>query len=182
MFIQWVFLGLQIQETASQVALRELLWGGKGGARLHRSSATKGSSLNIKRLLWIKGKPTCQCRRCKRLFRSLGREDPLKEEMATHSNIIPWEIPWTEEPDRLQSMGLQIVRCNRANTHTKQQNTRYLKLRNLVLSYVWEKSRVSVGEGNGNLLQDSCLENPMDRGAWWAIVHGVTKRWTRLTK
>ena len=67
MFIQWEFLGLQIQETASQVALRELLWGGKGGARLHRSSATKGSSLNIKRLLWIKGKPTCQCRRCKRL-------------------------------------------------------------------------------------------------------------------
>ena len=33
----------------------------------------------------------------------------------------------------------------------------------------------SPGEGNGNLLQYSCLENPMDRGAWWAIVHGVTK-------
>ena len=33
----------------------------------------------------------------------------------------------------------------------------------------------SLGEGNGNLLQDSCLENPMDRGAWWAMVHGVTK-------
>ena len=31
------------------------------------------------------------------------------------------------------------------------------------------------GEGNGNLLQHSCLENPMDRGAWWATVHGVTK-------
>ena len=36
----------------------------------------------------------------------------------------------------------------------------------------WEKSR---GEGNGNPLQDSCLENPMDRGAWWAPVHGVTR-------
>ena len=34
------------------------------------------------------------------------------------------------------------------------------------------------GEGNGNLLQDSCLENPMDRGAWWATVHGVTKSQT----
>ena len=34
----------------------------------------------------------------------------------------------------------------------------------------------SPGEGNGYPLQDSCLENPMDRGAWWAIVHGVTKR------
>ena len=33
------------------------------------------------------------------------------------------------------------------------------------------------GEGNGNPLQDSCLENSMDRGAWWAIVHGVAKSW-----
>ena len=36
------------------------------------------------------------------------------------------------------------------------------------------------GVGNGNQLQCSCLENPMDRGAWWATVHGVTKSWTRL--
>ena len=36
----------------------------------------------------------------------------------------------------------------------------------------------SPGEGNGNTLQYSCLENPMDRGAWWATVHGVTKSWT----
>jgi len=38
----------------------------------------------------------------------------------------------------------------------------------------------SPGEGHGNPLQYSCLENPMDRGAWWATVHGVTKSWTRL--
>ena len=38
---------------------------------------------------------------------SLGAEDPLKEEMATHSNILTWEIPWTEEPGGLQSMELQ---------------------------------------------------------------------------
>ena len=37
-----------------------------------------------------------------------------------------------------------------------------------------------IGEGNGNPLQYSCLENPMDRGAWWAKVHGVAKSWTRL--
>ena len=37
------------------------------------------------------------------------------------------------------------------------------------------------GEGNGNPLQCSCLENPMDRGAWWAAVHGVTKSWTQLS-
>ena len=39
--------------------------------------------------------------------RSLDWEDPLKKERATHSSILAWEIPWTEEPGRLQSMGLQ---------------------------------------------------------------------------
>ena len=38
---------------------------------------------------------------------SLGWEDPLEKEMAMHSSTIAWKIPWTEEPDRLQSMGLQ---------------------------------------------------------------------------
>ena len=41
---------------------------------------------------------------------SLGWEDPLEKEMATHSSILAWRIPWTEEPGRLQSMGLQRVR------------------------------------------------------------------------
>ena len=40
---------------------------------------------------------------------SLGREDPLEKEMATHSSIVAWKIPWTEEPGRLQSMGSQRV-------------------------------------------------------------------------
>ena len=40
---------------------------------------------------------------------SLDQEDPLEEEMATHSNILAWEIPWTEEPDRLQSTVSQGV-------------------------------------------------------------------------
>ena len=44
--------------------------------------------------------------------RSLGQEDPLEEEVATHSSILAWKIPWTEEPDGLQSMGLQGVRHN----------------------------------------------------------------------
>jgi len=38
-----------------------------------------------------------------------------------------------------------------------------------------------IGEGNGTPLQYSCLENPMDGGAWWAAVHGVEKSWTRLS-
>ena len=39
----------------------------------------------------------------------LGREDPLEEDMATHSSILAWKIPWTEEPGRLQSMRLHRV-------------------------------------------------------------------------
>ena len=41
--------------------------------------------------------------------RSLGWEDPLEKRMATHSSIFAWRIPWTEEPGRLQSMGLERV-------------------------------------------------------------------------
>ena len=46
------------------------------------------------------------------LGRSLGQEDPLEEGMTAHSSILAWRIPWTEEPDRLQSMGSQRVRHN----------------------------------------------------------------------
>ena len=54
--------------------------------------------------------------------------------------------------------------CNAEDPHTNHGSGRY------------------TGEGNGNPLQYSCLENPMDRGAWWATVHGVAKSWTRLSK
>ena len=49
-------------------------------------------------------------------------------------------------------------------------------IRALVLSH-----QEALGEGNGTPLQDSCLENPMDGGAWWALVHGAPKSWTRLS-
>ena len=58
--------------------------------------------------------------------------------MATHSSTLPWKILWTEEPDRLQSMGSRRVR------------------------HEWATSLSRVGEGNGNPLQCSCLENPRD--------------------
>ena len=48
---------------------------------------------------------------------SLGREDPLEKEMATYCSILAWEIPWTEEPGRLQSMGLQRVGHRRVTEH-----------------------------------------------------------------
>ena len=51
--------------------------------------------------------------------RSLSQEDPLEEEMATHSSILAWEIPWTEEPGGLQSMVLQRVRHDWAHTRAR---------------------------------------------------------------
>ena len=60
---------------------------------------------------WLSGKePICQCKRCQRCkVQPLGGEDPLEEAMATHSSILAWKIPWTEEADRLQTMGSQRV-------------------------------------------------------------------------
>ena len=56
----------------------------------------------------VKNPPTMQ----EMLVPSLGREDPLEEDMATHSNILTWEISWTEKPGGLQSMELQRVGHN----------------------------------------------------------------------
>ena len=50
-------------------------------------------------------------------IQSLGREDPLEKEMATHFSILAWRIPWTEEPGRLQSMGFQSVGHNWVTKH-----------------------------------------------------------------
>ena len=75
-----------------------------------------------------------------------------EKEMATLSSILAWRIPWTEEPRGLLSMG----------SH----------------SWTWLKRlsmHVCTGEGNGNPLQCSCLENPRDGGAWWAALYGVAE-------
>ena len=65
---------------------------------------------------WLTGKePTCQSRRHGSF---LGQEDPLEKEMATHSSILVWRIPWTEKPGRLQFMGSQ-----KSDLATKQQTT-----------------------------------------------------------
>ena len=80
--------------------------------------------------------------------------------MAPHSSTLAWKIPWTEEPGRLQSMGLE------ESDTTEQLHFHF--------------SRWCIGEGNGNPLQCSCLENPRDVGAWWAAVYGVAQSWTRL--
>ena len=80
--------------------------------------------------------------------------------MAPHSSTLAWKIPLMEEPGGLQSMGsLRVRTTERVHFH-------------FLLS--------CIGEGNGNPLQCSCLENPRDGGAWWAAVHGVTQSQTRL--
>ena len=56
--------------------------------------------------------PACQCGRQETWVRSLGREDPLEDGMATHSSTLAWRIPWTEEPGGLQSIRSQGVRQN----------------------------------------------------------------------
>ena len=80
--------------------------------------------------------------------------------MAPHSSILAWKIPWTEEPGRLQSMGLEES--------------------DMTERLPFHFSLSCIGEGNGNPLQCSCLENPRDGGAWWAAVSGVTQSRTRL--
>ena len=82
--------------------------------------------------------------------------------MAPHSSTLAWKIPGIEEPGGLQSMGSLRVGHNWATSLS------------LFLS--------CIGEGNGNPLQCSCLENLKDRGTWWAAVYGVTQSWTRLKR
>ena len=76
--------------------------------------------------------------------------------MAPHSSTLAWKIPWTEEPGRLRQESDATER----------------------LPFQFSLSRT--GEGNGNPLQCSCLENPRDGGAWWASIYGVTQSRTRL--
>ena len=71
-----------------------------------------------------------------------------RRQMAPHSSTLAWKIPWTEKPGRLQSMG------SRLHCHF---------------------SLSCIGEGKGNPLQCSCLENPRDGGAWWAAIYGVAR-------
>ena len=65
---------------------------------------------------------------------SLSREDALEKGMATHSSLLAWEIPWTEEPGGLQSMGSQRVRHNLA-TKQQQQQRCYSPHANLANTY-----------------------------------------------
>ena len=79
--------------------------------------------------------------------------------MAPHSSTLAWKIPWTGEPGR-SPWG-----CEESDTTER-------------LPFHFSLS--CIGEGNGNPLQCSCLENPRDGGVWWAAVYGVAQSRTRL--
>ena len=74
----------------------------------------------------------------------------------------PWKIPWMEEPGRLQSMGSWRVGHDWA-LH-------------------FDFSLSCIGEGNGNPLQCSCLENPREGGPWWVAISWVAQSWTQLKR
>ena len=79
--------------------------------------------------------PACQCR-WKRIW-SLGWEDLLEEGVATHSSILAWRIPWTEEPGRLQSLGSHRVSTTKATEQALTQSVSFLG------SLTWSWSSVS---------------------------------------
>ena len=75
--------------------------------------------------------------------------------MAPHSSILAWKIPWMRS----------LVGCSPWGCEESDMTER--------LHFLFSLS--CIGEGNGNLLQCSCLENPRDGGAWWAAVYGVAQ-------
>ena len=115
---------------------------------------------------------------------SLGWEDPLEKEMATHSSILAWKIPWMEEPGRLQSVGSQRVDTTKRlhflgifhsmDAPWASQVAEWYRIRLPVQAM--QGTRVqSPGGGNGNPLQYSCLGSSMDRGAWRATSMGLQR-------
>ena len=89
--------------------------------------------------------------------------------MATHSSVLAWKILWTEEPGGLQSMGSQ------SQTQLSDFTFMYGIVNIVSFYFNWLAVGYLNREGNGTPLQYSCLENPMDGGAWWAAVHGIAK-------
>ena len=126
--------------------------------------------------------------------------------MATHSSVLAWRIPGTGEPGGLPSMGSHRVGHDSSDLAAAAAVALSYPTpvllpgkshgqRSLVGCSPWGREGSDtterlhfhfllscIGEGNGNPLQYSCLENPTDGGAWWAAVYGVAQSWTRLKR
>ena len=141
----------------------------------------------------VKNLPTMQ----ETWVQSLGQEDPLEKEMAAHSSILAWRIPWTEEPGRLQSMGLQSRNDWATNVQgcTALRNASQVlfsfcgccgasltvqKVKNLPAmreTWLWSLGQVDPLK-KGMATHSSILQwrVPTGRRPWWAAVHGVSKQ------
>ena len=86
LLVQWLRLGVSSAGCLGLIPAQAMRWASLVAQRLKRLPAMRET--------WV---------------RSLGREDPLEKEMATHSSTLAWRIPWMEEPGRLQSVGSQRV-------------------------------------------------------------------------
>ena len=115
----------------------------------------------------------------------------LEKEMATHSTVLAWRIPGMEEPDGLPSMGLHRVGHDlndlAAGSHEGFPGGSDNKESTCSAGIEGDSGSIpgvgrSLEEGLGNPRQYSCLENPMDTGAWWATVHRVTKSQIQLKR
>ena len=140
-----------------------------GGQSIGVSTSTSVLPMNIKawfHLGWLIGSPwsprDSQKSSPTPLFKSINSSALsflYSPTLIPHSSTIAWKIPWTEEPSRVQSMG---------------------SLRDMTERLHFHFSLSCIGEGNGNPLQCSCLENSMGRGVWWATIYSIAKSWTRL--
>ena len=129
--------------------------------------------------------------------------------MAPHSSTLAWKIPWMEEPGGLQSMGSLTVRHDWVTSLSLFTFMHWRRKWQLIPVFLpgesqgwgslvgcrpWGRTELDtterlhfhfslscIGEGNGNSFQCSCLENPRDRGPWWASVYGVAQSRTRRT-
>ena len=108
--------------------------------------------------------------------------------MATHSSDLAWRIPGTAETDGLSSMGSQRVGHDRSDLAAAAESSKGFPGRSVVKNLSANANTEDTGNAgsipelggcpggeNGNLLQYSCLENSMGRGAWQAAVHGSAK-------
>ena len=113
-------------------------------------------------------------------LQSLGQEDPLEKGMAAHSRILAWRIPWREEPGSYGLLSLGLKESGRTERPTLPGFPGGAMVKNLPTSAgdAGDSGLISglgrfCGEGNGNPLQDSCLENPVDIEGWRTAVLAV---------
>ena len=138
--------------------------------------------------------PTCQCRRHETSVPFLGWEEPQKRKWQPTSVSLPGESHGQRSLVGYSPWGHKESDITEATWHA---HTTYLRASLGAQSMknppaMQETSHNAIdqgsipglercpGEGHSNPLQYSCLENPVDRGAWWATVHRVAKSWTRL--